>query len=352
MNNLTPKGIAFRISFLVATTVTIIVLLAQAYADRFNFLVLGCVYPAAFFSSYFGFLIAIEKFIYTKIKLIYKTIHSLKRSNTTEINKPILDIDILSQVREDVIEWDKKNKQEIERLKDMESYRREFVGNISHELKTPIFNIQGYLLTLLEGGLYDEKINVNYLTRANKSVERMIAIIDDLDQITKLESGVIEMNLQKVNLMKLTKEVLSAVEIAAQEKRIRTRIINQTNKPTVFVFADANKISQALINLTINSFKYGKEEGETKIEFFDMDEHILIEVSDNGEGIPKEHHARLFERFYRTDKGRARNSGGTGLGLSIVKHIIEAHEQTISVRSTPSVGSTFSFTLKKYSNKL
>lgn len=348
MNNLTPKGIALRISFLVATIVTTIVFLAQTYADKYNLLVLVCVYPATFISSYFGFLIAIEKFIYTKIKLVYRTIHNLKRNKTTEFSKLNLDKDILTQVREDVIEWDKTNKQEIERLKDMESYRREFVGNVSHELKTPIFNIQGYLLTLLEGGVYDENININYLTKANKSVERMIAIIEDLDQITKLESGVIEMNLKKVDLAELTKEIINAIDITAQEKNIKTSIINHTNKPSVFVLADSDKISQVLVNLIVNSFKYGKEEGETKIEFFDMDEHILIEVSDNGQGIPKEHHARLFERFYRTDKGRARNAGGSGLGLSIVKHIIEAHKQTINVRSTPDVGSTFSFTLKKY----
>ena len=207
------------------------------------------------------------------------------------------------------------------------------------------------MLTLLEGGLYDEKVNASYLSKANKSVERMIAIIEDLDQITKLESGVIEMNLKKVELIELTKEVVNSVEITAQEKKITTKIINHTDKPSVFVFADNDKINQVLVNLIVNSFKYGKEGGETKIEFFDMDEHILVEVSDNGQGIPEEHHARLFERFYRTDKGRARNAGGSGLGLSIVKHIIEAHKQTINVRSTPEVGSTFSFTLKKYSNK-
>jgi two-component system, OmpR family, phosphate regulon sensor histidine kinase PhoR len=351
VNNLTPKGIALRISFLVATIVTIIVLLAQTYADKYNLLVLVCVYPATFISSYYGFLIAIEKFIYTKIKLVYRTIHNLKRNKTTEFNKLNLDKDILTQVREDVIEWDKTNKQEIERLKDMESYRREFVGNVSHELKTPIFNIQGYLLTLLEGGIYDENINVSYLTKANKSVERMIAIIDDLDQITKLEAGVIEMNLKKVDLIELTKETINSIDITAQEKNIKTSVVNHTNKPSVFVLADSDKISQVLVNLIVNSFKYGKEDGETKIEFFDMDEFILVEVSDNGQGIPEEHHTRLFERFYRTDKGRARNAGGSGLGLSIVKHIIEAHEQTINVRSTPDVGSTFSFTLKKFTNK-
>lgn len=351
MTNLTPKGIALRISFLVATIVTVIVFLAQAFVGKYNVIVLLCVYPAAFLSSYYGFLIAIEKFIYKKIKLIYRTIHNLKLNKQTDIKQKGLDVDILSQVRDDVIEWDKSNKLEIERLKDMESYRREFVGNVSHELKTPIFSIQGYLLTLLEGGIYDTNINIDYLTKANKSVDRMIAIIEDLDQITKLESGIIEMNIQRVNLIELTKEVISSLEIKAQERNIKLSIQNNTDIPNIWVMADEDKISQVLVNLIVNSIKYGKDEGETKVKFYDMDENILVEVADNGQGIPEEHHKRLFERFYRTDKGRARDSGGSGLGLSIVKHIIEAHEQTINVRSSIGVGSTFSFTLKRAKNK-
>lgn len=351
MTNLTPKGIALRISFLVATIVTVIVFLAQAFVGKYNIIVLLCVYPAAFLSSYYGFLIAIEKFIYKKIKLIYRTIHNLKLNKQTDIKQKGLDVDILSQVRDDVIEWDKSNKLEIERLKDMESYRREFVGNVSHELKTPIFSIQGYLLTLLEGGIYDTNINIDYLTKANKSVDRMIAIIEDLDQITKLESGIIEMNIQRVNLIELTKEVISSLEIKAQERNIKLSIQNNTDIPNIWVMADEDKISQVLVNLIVNSIKYGKDEGETKVKFYDMDENILVEVADNGQGIPEEHHKRLFERFYRTDKGRARDSGGSGLGLSIVKHIIEAHEQTINVRSSIGVGSTFSFTLKRAKNK-
>ncbi|MCB0408802.1 MAG: sensor histidine kinase, partial [Flavobacteriales bacterium] len=298
MNNLTPKGIALRISFLVAVIVTTIVFLAQAFAARYNVIVLLCVFPAAFLSSYFGFLIAIEKFIYKKIKLIYRTIHNLKLSKENDVTPFSLDSDILSQVREDVIAWDKTNKLEIERLKEMEEYRREFVGNVSHELKTPIFNIQGYLLTLIEGGIFDSNINIDYLNKANKSVERMIAIIEDLDQITKLESGIIEMNLQKVNLIDLTKEVIASLEMMAKEKNIKLTIQNDTDKPNVFVYADEDKINQVLVNLIVNSIKYGKEEGETRIKFYDLDENLVVEVADNGQGISKEHHKRLFERFY------------------------------------------------------
>lgn len=346
MKNLTPKGIAFRISLFVATSVTVIVFLAEFFSESIHFLSLFLVFVSSLVISYFGFLIAIEQFIYKKIKLIYRTIHSLKLNKDDALSDFSLNKDIISQVSQEVIDWDQKNKLEIERLKDMESYRREFVGNVSHELKTPIFNIQGYLLTLIEGGLYDEKINMDYLARANKSVDRMIALIEDLDIISNLESGVIEMHLKKVNIIDLTQDVLSSLERKAQEKNIKLTIQNTLNK-SVWVMADADKINQVLVNLIVNSIKYGKDGGETKIKFYDMDENILVEVADNGQGIEEKHHKRLFERFYRTDRGRARDSGGTGLGLSIVKHIIEAHQQTINLRSTVDVGSTFSFTLKK-----
>jgi two-component system phosphate regulon sensor histidine kinase PhoR len=346
VKNLTPKGIALRISLFVATTVTIIVFFAEFFSESIHFLSLFLVFASSLIISYFGFLIAIEQFIYKKIKLIYRTIHSLKLNKDDALSDFSLSKDIISQVSQEVIDWDKKNKLEIERLKDMESYRRDFVGNVSHELKTPIFNIQGYLLSLIEGGLYDEKINMDYLTRANKSVDRMIALIEDLDIISKLESGVIEMSLKKINIIDLTQDVFSSLEIKASEKNIKLSIQNTLNK-TVWVMADADKINQVLVNLIVNSIKYGKEGGETKVKFYDLDENILVEVADNGQGIDEKHHKRLFERFYRTDRGRARDSGGTGLGLAIVKHIIEAHHQTINLRSTVDVGSTFSFTLKK-----
>lgn len=346
MKNLTPKEIALRLSLIVAFTVTTIVFLSEYFSESIHFLSLFLVFSSSLIISYFGFLITIEQFIYKKIKLIYRTIHTLKLKKDDSLAEFSLDKDIISQVSEEVMDWDKKNKLEIERLQDMESYRREFVGNVSHELKTPIFSIQGYLLTLLEGGIYDEKINLDYLERANKSVDRMIALIEDLDVISKLESGVIEMNIIKFNIIDLTKEVISSLDLKIKEKKTSVTIQNNLNKP-VWVMADAEKISQVLSNLIINAIKYGKENGEIIIKIFDLDENILIEVADNGQGIEEKHHKRLFERFYRTDRGRARDSGGTGLGLSIVKHIIEAHHQTINLRSTVDVGSTFSFTLQK-----
>ncbi|OFY93654.1 MAG: hypothetical protein A3K10_12605 [Bacteroidetes bacterium RIFCSPLOWO2_12_FULL_31_6] len=346
MKNLTPKGIAIRIAFFVSITVTVIVFLSEYYSESIHFLSLFLVFSSSLVISYFGFLVAIEKFIYKKIKLIYRTIHSLKLKKGDKVKEFDFNSDVLSSVKTEVEEWDKTNKEEITRLEGLEKYRRDFVGNVSHELKTPIFNIQGYLLTLLEGGLEDPKINVSYLQKANKSVERMIALIEDLDEITNLETETIKMNISKIDLSELIAETISALEMKAKENNITIKFSNKPIKP-VWVLADAVKINQVLINLIVNTIWYGRNGGETLIKLFDLDDNVLVEVTDNGIGIEKEHLPRLFERFYRTDKGRARKSGGTGLGLSIVKHIIEAHNQTINVRSTIDIGSTFSFTLKK-----
>ncbi|MBL4593489.1 MAG: sensor histidine kinase [Flavobacteriales bacterium] len=346
MKDLTPNGIALRISFLVTVAVTIIVSVVDYLTGEFNWILLYTVFPMAFLASYIGFRIAVERFIYKKIKVIYKTIHNLKLSSGEKAKEFNLNTNVLTEVKEEVENWDKLNKEEIERLKGLENYRREFVGNVSHELKTPIFNIQGYLLTLLEGGLEDPKINVSYLQKANKSVERMIALIENLDEITKLESGMIEMDIEKIDLVELIKEVITLLELKAKKNNTTIIFVDQPNKP-LWVKIDKGGITQVLVNLVVNSIKYGKEGGETLIKVFDMDDNLLVEVADNGQGIAEEHLPRLFERFYRIDKGRARESGGTGLGLSIVKHIIEAHNQTINVRSAIDVGSTFSFTLKK-----
>lgn len=340
MKDLTPNGIALRIGFLVSVVVTLLVFLLEAFSENENALNLA-VFPVSFIASYIGFKIAVERFIYKKIKVVYRTIHDLKLKKVDDSKEFSL-----TQIQTEVEDWDKLNKEEIDRLKGLENYRREFVGNLSHELKTPIFNIQGYLLTLLEGGLHDPKINVNYLERASKSVDRMISLIEDLDDISKLESGMIELDVEKTDLVKLIKEVISSLEVKAQNCNVKLTFVDVPTKP-ILVTIDKDGINQVLVNLIVNSIKYGKENGETLIKLFDMDENMLIEVADNGQGIEKQHLSRLFERFYRVDKSRARLSGGTGLGLSIVKHIIEAHNQTINVRSSPEVGSTFSFTLKK-----
>jgi len=346
MKELTPKGIAIRVAFLIATIVVASLFIGLLFFDcNLPFYLFIVLFIITLLTSYFGFLYALEKFIYRKIKLIYRTIHNQKLKKDGEIEDLNFSDNIIQKVQQDVLDWAKTNQQEITRLKTSENYRREFVGNVSHELKTPIFNIQGYLLTLIEGGMDDPTINKDYLVKANNSVERMIDIIEDLDEITKLESGRLSMKIEKTEIVEVVKEVVDSLEERINKAGVTVKI--QTQDKPIWVMADARKISQVLINLIINAIKYGKINGTIRIKFFDMHDNILIEVADDGEGIEAHHLPRLFERFYRTDKGRARENGGSGLGLSIVKHIVEAHKQTINVRSTVGVGSTFSFTLKK-----
>lgn len=304
-----------------------------------------------------GFVIS---FITSLLMLIFVNVLVLKKINELLITvknfrekseKPDTTLQSLSSGNEienlniEIAAWVEERKNEIERLKKLEVYRKEFLGNVSHELKTPIFNIQGYVLTLLDGGLEDPSINRNYLTRAEKSVDRMITIIDDLEAISQLETGELQIEPERFDIAALMKDVADAQEMKATEKGIILTIPDE-NKP-LFVVGDRFRIRQVVVNLIVNSVKYGKDYGETKIRFYDAGDTISIEITDNGIGIAKKHLPRLFERFYRVDKSRSREQGGTGLGLAIVKHIIEAHNQTINVMSTEGVGTVFSFTLKK-----
>ena len=280
----------------------------------------------------------VKLYIHSKISVIYKNIY--KHKGVTRF----VDVDIDS-VEKEVENWAIQKENEILQMKASETYRREFIGNVSHELKTPIFNIQGYILTLLDGGLYDEEVNMKYLKRTSKSVDRMINIIDDLEVITRLETEETQLEIGEFNIVELAKDVLDQLELKANESKIELSI--QKEILGEFVLGDIDKIQQVFANLVSNSIKYGKEGGRTEVRFFDMNENILIEIADDGIGISEMDLPRLFERFYRVDKNRSRKIGGTGLGLAIVKHIIEAHNQTINVRSTVDVGSTFSFILEK-----
>ncbi|MES2617224.1 MAG: ATP-binding protein [Bacteroidota bacterium] len=292
-------------------------------------------------------LYGLEVFIYRKIKLIYKTIHHFKTTKfKTESFLLEGTSDPIKRVNEEVIQWAYDQKQEITQLKAMETYRKDFLGNVSHELKTPIFNIQGYIETLLEGAINDPEVNIAFLNKAAASAERLNTLVNDLLEISKLESGNLEMNYKSFDVCELTKEVFDIYSVMATRRNIKLKIKEGCDKPFQ-VLADKDRIRQVLNNLIANAINYGKEGGNTLLGFYDMDKNILIEVSDDGEGIESEHLPRLFERFYRTDRSRSRNSGGTGLGLSIVKHIIEAHHQIINVRSTVGEGTTFGFTLKK-----
>lgn len=250
-------------------------------------------------------------------------------------------------VKRKVSEWSERQKGEIDILKEQAAYRREFLGNVSHELKTPIFNIQGYVLTLLDGGINDPSINKEYLIRTEKSINRMITVVEDLETISQLESATLNLDFSTFDIVSLSREIIEFMEIKAKKKKVSIEFDKNYNKP-IMVKADMKRIRQVLINLFDNAIKYSnKADSFTQISFIDMDENVLIEVNDNGLGIDQENIPRIFERFFRTDKGRSREQGGSGLGLAIVKHIMEAHQQTINVRSTLGVGTTFGFTLKK-----
>lgn len=291
-------------------------------------------------------LFIIRKYVAYKLKPIYSIVLS-RDVHTNEILSELKDKRV-ENIGEELTAWADTNDKEIARLKEAEQFRKQYLGNVAHELKTPIFNIQGYISTLLDGGLEDELINRKYLERAEKSIDRLINIVNDLDTISKLENSMNKLNLEKFDIVALAKEIAEQAEIEADRKHIRISVKGVENLPSPFwVLADKHYIGQVLVNLIINSIRYGKEGGQTRIRFRDMLDKILVEVEDNGLGIGKEDLPRIFERFYRTDKGRSREQGGTGLGLAIVKHIIEAHGERISVRSEPGVGSTFSFTLKK-----
>jgi two-component system, OmpR family, phosphate regulon sensor histidine kinase PhoR len=302
-----------------------------------------------FFISHSIYYFIMKRYIDERIKPIYKNIHSLKVPREIKQSKSIyLGEDPIKKADEDVAVWAEQQKKEIDELKKTETYRREFLGDVSHELKTPIFNIQGYILTLLDGAMEDSSVNKEYLKKAEKNIDRMIMIVKDLEIISQLETGEIELTISMFDIIALSREIYEILEVKAKRKNIRLIFHDNIDIDSqVFVLADREKIRQVLTNLIENSINYGKEGGRTKLSFYDMDENILFEVSDNGIGIENKYIPRLFERFYRVDKSRSRNQGGSGLGLAIVKHIIESHQQTINVRSAPGVGSTFSFTLKK-----
>ena len=296
--------------------------------------------------AYLIFYNALQIFIYRRIKLVYKTISDLKSPRGRAPLKEKMSDNSLDEVDQEVRDWTESKTREIEELQKLETFRREFLGNVSHELKTPVFNIQGYIETLIDGGVKDHDINTLYLRRAAKNVERMAKIIGDLEVISLFESGALQLELKKFNILELAEDSIDSMRLMAGKRNIALGFKEGTKK--VFqVWADREKIRQVLDNLLTNSIKYGKAGGETLIGFYNMDRNILIEVSDNGIGIEKVFRPRLFERFFRVDKARSKEHGGTGLGLSIVKHILEAHDQTINVRSSVDVGSTFAFTLKK-----
>lgn len=299
-----------------------------------------------FLFSYVLINYTIQRFVYRKIKLIYKLIYQTKASKKEEFYfKNILPQKSIEEVNDDVEQWAVQHKGEIEILRKNEIFRKEFLLNLSHELKTPIFAIQGYIDTLLNGAADDIETNKKFLGNASKNVTRLVNLLNDLDEITKLESGEQSLSKQNFIIQDLIKEVFESLSIKADEKKIKCFIKSGCELPLT-VYADKEKIRMVIINLVDNAIKYGKQQGTIEGSAYKIDgKKVLIEISDDGYGISEEHLPRIFERFYRTDLARSRKAGGSGLGLSIVKHLIEAHEETIHVRSKTEVGSTFGFIL-------
>lgn len=305
-------------------------------------------FAISFTISFVIFYYLFQRYIYSKIKLIYKLIHNLKLGKDLKdaLGEKMSD-DPINDVEQHVRDWAKEKKKEIDTLKNQERFRREFLANISHEFKTPLFAIQGYIDALQDGMMQeDTEMATQFLMKASKNLDRLTFLIKDLDEISKLETGQIPINHQRFDVVLLAKEVKESLEDKASEHGISLRFRDKYQHP-MMVSADREKIRQVFVNLIDNSFKYGRAKGHTDIRIYELFETVLVEVTDDGIGIEEKNLSRVFERFYRTDKSRSRKIGGSGLGLSIVKHIIEAHEQTINVRSTEGVGTTFAFTLEK-----
>ena len=348
MAETTPKRLAIILSVILSLLAAVLFVVFEIVESKpYYWMLVPAALGTLIVIQYYVLRYSLEHFIYSRIKLVYKSIHKQKLSKDNK-REQITNIhgDIIGKVNEEVENWANDRKEEIDELKKMEVYRREFLGNVSHELKTPLFNLQGFILTLMDGGIHDPNVNVDFLQKSQKNIERMITIVEDLEVISRLETGEATPLLSNFSITSLTREVMEFLEPKASENQIKLLFAAEYND-NMLVRADKEKIRTVLTNLMLNSIKYGKDGGRTKVSFYDMDENYLIEISDNGVGIEEQHISRLFERFYRVDKHRSRAQGGSGLGLAIVKHIIEAHDQTINVRSAPGVGSTFSFTLKK-----
>lgn len=352
MTEITPKRLSFILSTMLSMmTALLFIIFEEVIITDYYWLIVLFTLVVLFVIQYLLLQYALERFIYSRIKLVYKAIHKHKLSkDDKKENVTSIHGDIIGKVNTEVENWSNEREEEIDELRKMEIYRREFLGNVSHELKTPLFNIQGFVLTLMEGGINDPEVNLSFLQKSQNNIERMITIVEDLEVISRLETGEADLILSNFSITQLITEVMEFIEPKAIERNIKLVFAAEYSN-SILLYADKEKIRTVITNLIDNSIKYGTIGGRTKVSLYDMDENYLIEISDNGVGIEEKHISRLFERFYRIDKHRSRAQGGSGLGLAIVKHIIEAHSQTINVRSTPGFGSTFSFTLQKSSSQ-
>ncbi|NCU03159.1 MAG: sensor histidine kinase [Chitinophagaceae bacterium] len=342
-SQLTPVQVAAINAF----TISLLVGLANYFFIR-NWWIALLSFAVLFIISYLLIRYFTERFIYRHIKLIYKFISQTKATKREEFfNKSVLPEKSLQEVSEEVEQWAAQKREEIETLKQNELYRKEFLQNLSHELKTPIFAVQGYVDTLLSGAMHKEEVAKKFLLNTSKNIDRLVNLVDDLDEISKLESGRLQLYKENFVIQELVEEVFDSLSIKAADKKIRTSIKKGCELP-ITVYADKEKIRMVLINLVDNAIKYGKQNGSIVFSAYKTHSNlVLIEISDDGFGIAEEHLTRIFERFYRTDLARSRKEGGSGLGLSICKHIVEAHGQTMHVRSRLDVGTTFGFALQE-----
>lgn len=340
--NFSPKQLSAFTAFVLSIPVAV----CFFFYDH-NWVATVIAFVIMFAFSYFLIGQVLERFIYRKIKLIYKFIYQTKASKKEEMYyKYILPQKSIDEVREDVEHWALQRNSEIETLKTNEAFRRDFLQNFSHEIKTPVFAIQGYTEMLLdEGALDDQQHSISFLEKIHKNIERMVALVNDVDEIARLETGQLKITPEKFTIQELIAESYESIQIQAEAKNIHCSIKKGCELP-ITVYADEDKIRQVIVNILINAIKYGHENGSILASIYKTDEqHILVEISDDGTGIAEEHLPRVFERFYRTDNSRSRHIGGSGLGLAICKHIIEAHGETIHIRSKLGVGTTVGFTI-------
>ncbi|MCH2231571.1 MAG: ATP-binding protein [Crocinitomicaceae bacterium] len=343
MRNLKPIHIVLGGSLIILVVTLIALIIVNTFTVISTGFIIGLPIIAGL-TSFITFYYFIKLFITEKLKILYRSIRTGK-FNPNNSNQYSLQEDVIKQAEIATQQWSEQQVKTISKLKEQEEFRREFLGNLAHELKTPVFSIQGYILTLLEGGLEDESVNRMFLERASKATERMTAILDDLDQITSMEINNIELDFSKFDIVELVEDLFEDSKVRSKDKHITLQFAKEFDP--IWVKADKTKIAQVISNLINNSISYGSKNGTTTVRFYLMDNIVTIEVSDDGPGIAEEELPRLFERFYRVEKSRNRHEGGSGLGLSIAKHIIEAHGQTINVRSTIDIGSTFTFSLNK-----
>ena len=339
--NYSPIKIALTCS-LVLGLINLICFLLLGYSVIFTLL-----YSAGLIIISFGlFFFILQVYVYDKIKIIYGSIHKIKSQSSEKIfNGNIFQSNPLEQMEREVKDWESKYHTDKEESLKKEAFQKEFLGNVAHELKTPITNIQGYVHTLIDGALYDKSVNEKFLLKASKSADRLQYLVEELLTINRFEHGTLKLNKTTFDVNSLCKDVLESLVDKGKKHNIDLQFNPDESKP-ILVFADKNLIHQVLTNLVVNGIKYNKTNGFVKIEVAKFAQKVIISISDYGIGIDEKNISRLFERFYRVDQSRARALGGTGLGLAIVKHILNAHEQTISVNSEINEGSTFTFSLE------